>query len=722
MELKEYEVYADACFRDTEPPCGAKCPFSLDVREFARQLQKGNYRGAYRAYQKAVLFPRIVSTLCTAPCEKSCVRARKDRAVDLKGLESLCLSKLPSLQPTRYARMKKAKTVAVIGGGLSGLAFAHRMSSWGYPVTVYEKQDHLGGWAADHMDREICLGELNREFSILDCQFVTGREIASLEEITADGIYIATGAGGNDFGADGGEGVCMGGQLRGAPPVESLNHGLQAARCMDNYFRSGKWEPFQPQETISQPDERYYRLPYDYDKPMHDPDKGAEEAGRCLLCNCSECFDVCPVMQKANAYPKRMCSEIIVTLKPNMSRRTGVRLINNCTYCGKCAEACPAGVDMGACLSEARKDFYDSGALPPAFHEYWLRDLEHSQSEAGKLFYRPNDRAASDVLFFPGCQLGASDPDAVAGTYDLIAGASENAGLYLGCCGLSAKWAGMEQLQLDMAAEITALWREAGKPLVLTACMSCLANLKRYCPEIPVQSVYSWLAERPQLLPKAGMGTELQILDPCTSHSDPRSQGSVRAILEAMGYTVKNREPDAGCCGFGGHMYAVDPELFGIFAQRRTEDIRGGAVTYCANCRDIFAARGTDCAHLLGLILGSENPGKKPPELQQRRENRILLKGHYAPVAPERTENRLTISQQLVDKMDTLMLLRSQVEQVVEYCESTGEKVYDPEKNLYYGHRKFGTVTIWAGYRLTETGPELASVYSHRVEVKEGKA
>ncbi len=717
MEIKEYEVYADACFRDTAPPCGSRCPFGLDVREFVRQLQKGNYRGAYRAYQKAVLFPQTVSALCTAPCKNVCVRARHDRAVELPALEKACIGKIPNLQPTRYARMKKAKSVAVIGGGLSGLAFAHRMASWGYPVTVYEKQDQIGGWAAAHMDRETCLAELSREFSILDCQFVTGREITSLEEIQADGIYIATGQGGFDFGARGREGVCIGGQLAGAAPVESLLHGLQAARCLDNFFRSGKWEPFAPQQTVREPDERYYALEYDYAATLHIPGKGEEEAGRCMLCSCTACMDVCPVMEKANAYPKRACAEIIVTLKPNMSRRTGVRLLNNCTFCGKCKEVCPAGVDMERCMEEARRDFYDSGALPPAFHEYWMEDLKHSGSEEACLLHKPGQGRA-DVLFFPGCQLGASSPETVAGIYEKIAAHSENAALYTGCCGLPAKWAGREQEQLAMAAELAAIWEQLGKPLVVTACMSCQANLKRYCPEMPLESVYAWLARRPECLPQ--IQGAWQVLDPCTSAGEPQSQRAVRDLLEAMGCQVANQEPDAGCCGFGGHMYAVDPELFGVFAQRRTRDISEKAVTYCANCRDIFAARGTDCAHVLDLVLGRQETCQSP-ELQQRRENRTALKGRYAPAPGPRAGTGLIIPRELVEKMDRLLLLRSQVEETVRRCRETGEMVMD-DQGAYYGHRKFGTVTIWCGWQQTDSGQVLTAVYSHRVEVKEGRA
>ena len=720
MDLKEYEHYADACFRDTPAPCASVCPFDLDVREFVKHLQKGNYRGAYRTYQKAVLFPQIVSSLCTAPCQGACVRSRYESPIALKGLEQTCIEKMPNLQPTRYSRMKKSKTVAVIGGGLAGLAFAYRMSSWGYPVKVYEQSDVLGGSALRKMDPEVCSGEINREFGVLDCQFVTGRKIETLSELTEDAVFIATGRNGNAFGETERSGIYRGGQLMGASGVESIVQGLQAARAADNAFRSGREESFAPVSTVSAPDPRYYDLPYDYEARTHQEGKGEAEAGRCMLCNCSLCYDVCPVMQQDKRYPKRMCSEIIVTLKPNMSRRTGVRMVNNCTYCGACAEVCPTGVDMGKCLEFARKDFYDSGAMAPGFHDYWMQDLDFSLSGEAYLVHQVRPGESSDILFFPGCQLGASDPQYVMGTLELLKKKAENPALYLSCCGLPARWAGQEEKQKQVAARIREEWLRLGRPVFITACTSCLSNLRREIPEMEVISLYSWLAEHPDVLPFAeGKGT-LQVLDPCASAKDVQTQGHIRSILRSCGYTPENEEANTGCCGFGGHMYAVDPKLFGTFADRRTQDIREHAITYCANCRDIFSARGTDCRHILDLVLGLEEGNRKPPELEERRNNRRKLRYHYAGKEYHMEERYpLTIPDSLLEKMNAQMLLRSQVETVVRTAEETGTMVLDEAQGIYYGHGRFGSVTIWAAWRRTDAGAELCNVYSHRVVVKE---
>jgi len=359
--------------------------------------------------------------------------------------------------------------------------------------------------------------------------------------------------------------------------------------------------------------------------------------------------------------------------------------------------------------------------MAPAFHDYWLQDLDFSLSEEAYLVRREDPGKHSDVLFFPGCQLGASDPQYVMGAYALLKKYAGNPALYLSCCGLPARWAGQENKQKQTSEQIRQEWELLGRPVVITACTSCLSNLRRELPQMEIVSLYTWLASHPEAIPAGEEKGTVQILDPCASAADGQTQQDIRTILRACGYTPENEEANTGCCGFGGHMYAVDPKLFGTFADRRTRDIHMDAVTYCANCRDIFSARGTHCSHILDLVLGLTSGNRQPPELELRRTNRRKLKYHYTGqvCAEMENPNSLKISEELLKKMNEQMLLRSQVEAVVRSCEESGTKVLDEEQDIYYGHGRFGNVTIWAAWRLDGESPELVNVYSHRVIVKE---
>ncbi|MBQ8975337.1 MAG: NAD(P)-binding protein [Oscillospiraceae bacterium] len=725
MKTHEYETFADRCFRDTPPPCACVCPLPYDVREFIKLMQRGSYRSALRLYRSAVIFPDIVSRLCPAPCEGACVRGRMngDRSIDLKALERVCVERGTSAKPERFNIPKRLQSVAVIGAGLSGLACAYKLASAGYGVTVYEKSSSIGGSVLSELPQS-CAQALEREFSAVDCSFTLNTEITGLDQIAADGVYIATGKGGNAFLPEEGSypgGVFSGGRLLGADHMSAIAHGIRAAQALELYFKVGRTAPISTRDE-KEPDDRYYAIPYRIPEASAPPAKGEPEAHRCLRCNCTACYDVCPMMEKRKIFPKKMSSDVVVTLKPNMSKRTGVRMITGCTFCGKCQEVCPENINMGECLLEARGDFYESGAMAPAFHDYLLRDMDFTLSDEAYLVYRRDESLPCQAVFFPGCQLGASLPEYVTSVFECFERVYESPALYLGCCGAPSVWAGQRDKTAQAGALIQAQWERLGRPVFISACPSCVKNLKKLCPEIPVRSLYVWLTEHEDILPTHTDGATVHVLDPCASYGDTETAEAVRSLLRARGYTVENPAQDVGCCGFGGHIYASDPELYHEFARRRISGQEGVFAVYCANCRDVFVHDGADARHILDFIFGCSVPMRQPPELGQRRENRRRLKAHYLGhhVPPEESPLQVVIPPSVVEKMDSLLILRQDVQNVILAAEESRRKIYDQAQDVYYAHRRIGAVTIWARYRLVDEGAHVENVYCHRVDVKEG--
>ena len=239
METAQYNVFAEKCFRDTPPPCAAVCPLDIDVREFIRLMRKGSVRSAYKVIQRSLIFPSVVTEICPEMCKSSCVRGHLgDDSIDLKSLEKICVEKMAGKKPERYNIPPKKKTAAVIGAGLSGLACAYRLASFGYAVTVYDRNSLVGGMLPANVDRQWAHDEIMREFSAVRCTFVLNTEITSLEAIEADAFYIATGAGGSAFRdrADNGyRGMLLrGGRLTGAALMEAMRMGLTAAERINN--------------------------------------------------------------------------------------------------------------------------------------------------------------------------------------------------------------------------------------------------------------------------------------------------------------------------------------------------------------------------------------------------------------------------------------------------------------------------------------------------------
>ena len=778
METAQYNVFAEKCFRDTPPPCAAVCPLDIDVREFIRLMRKGSVRSAYKVIQRSLIFPSVVTEICPEMCKDSCVRGHLgDESIDLKSLEKICVEKMAGKKPERYNIPPKKKTAAVIGAGLSGLACAYRLASFGYAVTVYDRNSLVGGLLPENVDRQWAHDEIMREFSAVRCTFVLNTEITSLEAIEADAFYIATGAGGSAFRdrADNGcRGMLLrGGRLTGAALMEAMRMGLTAAERINNELLTDRASDHIEEDMavpFRQADPRYYELHYDTAIPAEIPAKGEAEAFRCMRCNCSECYDVCPLMEKHRQYPKKICNEIIVTLKPNKSRRTAVRLIMGCTECGACREACPEQIDMGKCLQEARTDFYESGAMSPAFHDYWLCDMEFSESDKVRLLQVRDETRPADILYFPGCQLPASMPELAARSYEALEQAGSNPAVLLGCCGVPAKWAGRKDRYRSIRSQLIADWESLGRPLLVTACPSCLENLKSLHPDLQVISYYHYAALHPELLKISGTDTagklRVKVIDPCSSTAESGMAEDVRHLLDLAGYEIINREPDPACCGFGGHIYNAVPALHDTFAARRfdpAEDPDMIAASYCANCRDILACRGADARHVLGMLLDVHEEHRRPPELSERRSNRLaarnyLEKAGHADDAdvPSKAltdetgskEMTILIPEKLIDKMDRGLILRDQVNDLICEAEETGGKIYDEGDNNFIAHRRFGTVTIWAVYSYTnaDTAPDASdaaddpavpvqaaadtagtailveNVYWHRMEIREDQA
>jgi len=744
MDLTFYETYAEKCFRDAPPPCSSRCPFGLDVRKFVKKMQNGNYASAYRTYIEFVPFPGIISALCPAPCRDACVRARGDRAVSLRELEAACLEHVRDRKPKKYKSFQKPLKIAVIGGGLSGLSCAWRMSVRAYQVTVFEATNALGGEALKLMDPEVCRTEIENAFSIYECKFVMEHPVTSLEELAGefDGIYIATGKGGDDFGllsdgyhaetlGTGRPGVFLGGQRRGEMDViDAACDGLHAANTIEVFLKIGAMDYNVPRDGNHPVDERFYLLGYGSDSASEES-SGAEgfdvtaEANRCYICNCDKCYQVCPVMQDKKYYPPNMGPDITATLKPNMSKRTGVRVLAGCTNCGKCREVCPEHIDMGACLLRARKELKEDGHLAAGFHDYWMRDLDFTLSDEAYLVWRPEKDRDSEVVFFPGCQLGASLPDTVIDAYQYIAKTAKNAALYLGCCGIPAEWAGEDARRGEIAAKIREVWEELGRPTFLLACTACQSNLKRYCPEIPLCSLYQWMEEHPEELPAPAFAEEeaVHVFDPCGAAGAPEIGQAVRGLVARYGGRVINEKTDCNCCGFGGHIYPASPKVFMKFAERAIAgaDDAEEMIAYCANCRDIFVAHGKECRHVLDLVFGRAQKDRKSPTLGTRRENRKFLKRHFTgeTIVERKSPFTFRFTQEALDQMTRLLILEEEVIRTVEACEESGRTFCDETTDLFYAHYEFENMTVWAVYRREQDQIEIADVYSHRVRVKE---
>lgn len=742
----DMDSYVYDCCQGDRPPCRCACPVDLDVVSFVAKLQKGNFSSAYTAYRDTVLFPAIVCRVCDQPCLQACVRTGIDAAVALRDLEAATVAFAASTAPTRYRVPTKDQRVAVVGGGLCGLSATLRLASHGYGVTLFEKSDRLGGRLWELLPADAFVPEIENQLQHLEYRREFETVVADVHELLAThgSVLVATGADGDTFGlfedlnreslGTARDGVFLAGSLLGAGPLQSIEQGVRAAQSIENYLKTGRMHVMQGIEAAS-PSRLRINLAGvapagAVDAPAVSREQAAAEAARCLKCDCIECMNACDMMQSYRKLPRRIVSDVRVTLNSVdlLTKRVATRLLSSCNVCGLCGDVCSEQIDMGRFLLEARRIMHREGSLPPVFHDFWIRDLRHAESEEAYLARSAPGEDGSDYLFFPGCQLGASDPAYVERAYGYLAERLPRTGLVLGCCGVPAEWAGDEALAAATTERIRAHWSAMGRPTAILACPTCRKMFSRHLPEIATTYLYQVIAEcgLPNDLPP-GEGV-VSIFDPCSSRHDAALQDSVRALVARAGY--RNEElPFSGetaqCCGHGGHISVANPALMTSIAARRAGQSSNPYVAYCTNCREVLADQGKACRHILDVVFNIGDERRPSPSPTGRRKNRIrlrssLLRTIWNEAVPEMDE-RITIllSPELTEKLGKQLILESDLIQTIEYVESSGDRVLDQETGHWIGHHKQGHLTHWVVYeKVDEDVYRVVNAYSHRLSIE----
>jgi glutamate synthase (NADPH/NADH) small chain len=123
------------------------CPVHNLIPEWNDLVYKGNWQEAYRRLAKTNNFPEWTGRVCPAPCEGSCVLGKDNPAVTIKNIEAAIIDTAfeNGWVTPRKPQHKTGKKVAIIGSGPAGLAAADELNQKGHSVTVFERDDRIGG-------------------------------------------------------------------------------------------------------------------------------------------------------------------------------------------------------------------------------------------------------------------------------------------------------------------------------------------------------------------------------------------------------------------------------------------------------------------------------------------------------------------------------------------------------------------------------------------------
>ncbi len=144
---KKTERQAARCMDCGTPFCHSACPLGNNIPEFNDMVYQENWKKAYEILSTTNNFPEFTGRVCPAPCEASCVLGIIKPQITIEHIEKAIIEKAFNqgwLTP-QTPQYRTGKKVAIIGSGPTGLAAASQLNKAGHNVTVYEKDDRLGG-------------------------------------------------------------------------------------------------------------------------------------------------------------------------------------------------------------------------------------------------------------------------------------------------------------------------------------------------------------------------------------------------------------------------------------------------------------------------------------------------------------------------------------------------------------------------------------------------
>ncbi len=147
LNAEDRRQQAARCMECGVPFCHWSCPLGNKQPEWQDRLYKNDIKGAYALLSMTDDFPEFTGRVCPALCEKGCVLNKTHEPVTIRENEAAIVERAFNegyIQP-KIPRHRSGKCVAVIGSGPAGLACANQLNQAGHYVTVFEKDEAIGG-------------------------------------------------------------------------------------------------------------------------------------------------------------------------------------------------------------------------------------------------------------------------------------------------------------------------------------------------------------------------------------------------------------------------------------------------------------------------------------------------------------------------------------------------------------------------------------------------
>ncbi len=141
------KVQGARCMDCGTPFCVSGCPVNNIIPDFNDLVYQSDWKSAFTVLDSTNNFPEFTGRICPAPCEAACVLNINDDAVGIKSIEHAIIDRAweHGWVTPKVPAHKTGKRIAVVGAGPAGMAAAQQLARVGHDVTLFEKNDRIGG-------------------------------------------------------------------------------------------------------------------------------------------------------------------------------------------------------------------------------------------------------------------------------------------------------------------------------------------------------------------------------------------------------------------------------------------------------------------------------------------------------------------------------------------------------------------------------------------------
>lgn len=202
----DYRINRQVVVDTGTSPCKSECPAHIGIQGYIKLAAQGKYREALELIKKENPFPAVCGRVCPRYCESACTRGDVDDPLAIDDIKKFIAEQDLKAEHRYVPRLRHqyGKKIAIVGAGPAGLSCAYYLAIDGYKVTVFEKQNALGGMLtlgipSFRLERDVVGAEIDI-LKELGVEFKTGVEVGKdirLQDLRSQGFkafYLAIGA------------------------------------------------------------------------------------------------------------------------------------------------------------------------------------------------------------------------------------------------------------------------------------------------------------------------------------------------------------------------------------------------------------------------------------------------------------------------------------------------------------------------------------------------